>query len=100
MSDDVLQDHSRQQTRLAYRDERLLLTDPISAGGVEEMRSLQIEREHNVGAERWQRLRWRESRGEIVLPRPRVDERLITEGLDEIEARCRGSRGNPWACYD
>ena len=76
----------------------IVLTDPLPADGVEEMRSLEIEREHDVGAERWQRLRWREPRSEIVLPRPRVNERLVSERLDEIEARCRGSRGNPWSC--
>ena len=96
MSDFV--SHFRKQTRLAYPDERLLLTDPISADSVEEMRSLESEREHNVGAEGWQRLRWREAGREIVTPRPRVDERLITERLNKIEARCRGSRGNPWSC--
>ena len=100
MENNVFDNHFPKQTRLAYRGERLPLAEPISADAVEEMRSLEIEREHNVGAERWQRLRRGEPNGEIVPPRAHVDERLITEGLDEIEARCRGSRGNPWACYD
>ena len=98
MTEFVLEDHPYQQTRLAYPDERLALTDPRSADGVEEMRSLEIEREHDVGAGRWQGLGWRQSRSEIMLPRAHVDERLITEGLHEIETRCGGSRRNPWAC--
>ena len=98
MDERVLLNHSLKQTRLAYPDERLALTDPRSADGVEEMRSLEIERERDVGAGRWQGLGWRQSRREIMLPRARVDERLITEGLHEIETRCRGSRRNPWAC--
>lgn len=100
MDNSVSQNHSRKQTRLAYPGERLALADPFPGDAVEEMRSLEIEREHNVGAERWQRLRRGESRSEVMLPHPRVNERLVTEGLDEIEARCRGSRGNPWACHD
>ena len=98
MDERVLRNHFHNQTRLAYPGERFGLADPVSADCVEEMRSLEIEREHDVGAERWQRLRRTESRSEIVAPRARVDERLIAERLYEIETRCRGSRGNPWSC--
>src|SRR2546423_11484011 len=89
----LFDDHFAKQTRLTYPGQRLPLTDPIPADSVEEMRSLEAEREHDIGAEGWQRLRRRETSREIVTPRARVDERLITEGLDGIEARCRASQG-------
>lgn len=98
MDEPVLQNHSPKETRLAYPGELLGLADPFSGDGIEEMRSLEVEREHDVGAEGWQRLRRGESRGEIMPSRPRVDERLIAKRLYEIESRCRGRRGNPWAC--
>jgi len=62
------------------------------------MRSLEIEREHDMPAERRERLLGRDARREVVTTRARVDERLIAERLYEIESCCRGSRGNPWAC--
>ena len=98
MNDIGLNDHFDNQTRLTYTGEQSPLTDALSADCVEEMRSLEIEREHNAGAERWQWLRRGEPSRDVMLAHARVDKRLITQRLDEVEARCRGSRGNPWAC--
>jgi hypothetical protein len=75
-------------------------TNPGSIRGFEEMRSVEIEREHDLAPDRGQRLRQSDARGDVVSTRARVDERLVAEGLHEIEARCRGSRGNPWVCDD
>ena len=86
------------ETRLIRPGERLKLPHAIPGDCVEEMRSLEIEREHDAGAERWESLRRRNPRSEVVTPRPRVNERLVAERLYEIEASCRGSRGNPWSC--
>ena len=54
------------ETRLVRPGERLTLPHAVPADCVEEMRSLEIEREHNVGTERWETLRRRDPRGEIV----------------------------------
>ena len=86
------------ETRLVRPGERLTLPHAFPIDRVEEMRSLEIEREHDVGTERWESLRRRDPRGEVVTPRTRVDECLVAERLYEIESCCRGSRGNPWSC--
>src|SRR6266550_958750 len=118
--------HTKAETRLAYPGERLAplsgvtreapsleaaklsaprfstvdaawLSDPFAGVVREEVRSLEIEREHNLGTEGWQRLR-RDSRGDVVPSGTRVNKGLVSERLHEVEARCRGSRSNPWAC--
>ena len=86
------------ETRLVRPGERLTLPHAFPIDRVEEMRSLEIERQHDCPPERGQRLGRTETRSNVVPPRPRVDERLVAEGLYEIESRCRGSRGNPWSC--
>jgi len=88
----------REGTRLIRPGERLVLPHAIPGDCVEEMRSLEIEREHDVGTERRESLRGSNPRGHIVAPRSRVDERLIAERLYEIESCCSGGRGNPWSC--
>ena len=88
----------KRETRLAHPGERLISADPISGYCVEEMRSLEVEREHDVGTERWERLRRRDAGSDVVPTGMRVNKGLVAEGFDEIESRCRGSRGNPWAC--
>jgi hypothetical protein len=61
----------KEETRLVRPGERITLPHalPIPADAVEEMRSLEVEREHHVARR-----------------------------LYEIEASCRGRGGNPWAC--
>ena len=88
----------KEDTRLVRPGERLMLPHAIPGDSLEEMRSLEVEREHDVGAERWQRLRGSDPRRQIVATSARINERLVAERLHEIESRCRGSRGNPWSC--
>src|SRR3954466_8119292 len=61
-----------------------MLANPGPARGLEEMRSIEIERENDVAPDRGQRLRQSDARGDVVPPSPRVDEGLIAQGLDEI----------------
>src|SRR5256885_13632545 len=86
------------ETRLIRPGERLTLPHALPADCVEEMRSLEIEREHDTTPERWQGLLGRDSRRQVVTTRARVNERLVAEGLYEIESCRCGSRGNPWSC--
>src|SRR2546423_15096115 len=86
------------ETRLVRPGERLTLHHAVAADCVEEMRSLEIERQHNTPAQRWQALLGRDARREVMTTRTRIDERLVAERLYEIESCCRGSRGNPWSC--
>ena len=88
----------KEETRLAQPGERLTSADPLAADRVEEMRSLEIERQHDCPPERGQRLGRTETRSNVVPPRPRVDERLVAERLYEIEACCSGRGCNPWTC--
>ena len=86
------------ETRLVRPGERLTLPHAVPADCVEEMRSLEIEREHDGGPKRWQRLRRSETRSEVVTARAGIDESLVAERLHEIESSCRGSGRNLWAC--
>ena len=86
------------ETRLVRPGERLMLPHAISGDSLEEMRSLEVEREHDVGAERWQRLRGSDARRQIVATSARINERLVAERLHEIESSCRGSRSGACAC--
>ena len=86
------------ETRLVRPGERLTLPHAVPADCVEEMRSLEIEREHDIGTERRQRLGRRDARGKVVSASAGIDERLVAQRLYEIEACCHGSRGNPWSC--
>jgi len=89
---------AKKETRLAYPGERLILSDPLTAHRVEEMRSLQIKCQHDGAAERWQRLGRRDARGDIMTAGFRIDERLVAQRLYEIESRCRGRGSDPCAC--
>ena len=91
---------AKAETRLVLPGERLTLPHAVPIDCVEEMRSLEIEREHDVRSQWREILRGRDARREVVTTRPRIDERLVAQGLYEIEACCRGSRGNPWTCDD
>ncbi len=86
------------ETRLVRPGERLTLPHALPADCVEEMRSLEIEREHYVAAKLWEGLRGSDSGSQVVTTGTRVDKRLVAERLHEIESSCRGRRGNPWAC--
>ena len=86
------------ETRLVRPGERLTLPHALPADCVEEMRSLEIEREHDAAAQLWERLRGSDSGSQIVTTSTRVDKRLVAERLYEIESCCRGRGGNPWAC--
>src|SRR5438105_4628616 len=66
--------------RLAHSGERLISSDPISGYFVEEMRSLEVEREHDVGTERRERLRRRDAGGDVVPAGMRVNKGLVAEG--------------------
>ena len=89
---------TKAETRLVRPGERLTLPHAFPADGIEEMRSLEIQREHHIATERWETLHGRDTRRKVVTPRPRVDECLVAERLYEIEACCRGRGGNPWTC--
>ena len=106
---------AKKETRLAYPGERLIppgeiaprpaplaprpaLSDPLTAHCVEEMRSLQMERQDEGASERWQRLGRRDACGDVVPAGAGINERLISERLYEIESRCRGRGSDPCAC--
>src|SRR4051812_679677 len=78
----------------------VLLANPDSIRGLEEMSSVEVEREHDVAADRGQRLRESDAGRNVVTARARVDERLVAQGLHEIEARRRGSRRSSRVCDD
>jgi len=86
------------ETRLIRPGEKFTLPETLTTDGVEEMRSLEIEREHDSGAEGWQLLRRTEPRSDVMSTSARVNEGFVAERLYEIESSGRGRRGNPWAC--
>ena len=86
------------ETRLIRPDERLKLAQALSTDCVEEMRSLEIEREHDSGAERWQRLLRTDPRSDVMSTSARVNKGLVAERLREIESSARDGASNPWAC--
>ena len=88
----------KNETRLAYPGESLMLSDPLAAHCLEEMRSLEIERQHDVAAQRWQRLGRRDACGDVMPAGAGIDESLIAQRLYEVESRCRGSGSDPCAC--
>ena len=57
------------------------LANSFARDGVEEVRLLEIERQINLRPDWRKRLRGN-SRGDVVLPRAGVDERLVAKGLD------------------
>src|SRR5437660_10866030 len=89
---------AKAETRLVRPGERLTLPHAVPVDCIEEMRSLEIEREHHISTERWESLRGRDSSREVVTARLRIDERLVAKRLYEVESCCRGRGGNPWAC--
>ena len=86
------------ETRLIRPEERLILSQALSTDGIEEMRSLEVEREHDSGAERWQRLLRTHPRRDVMSASVRVNKSLVAERLREIESGVRDGAGNPWAC--
>src|SRR6185436_17289100 len=73
----------------------LILSNPLAAHCVEEMRSLHIERQHDAAAQRWQRLGRRDACGDVMPAGAGINEGLIAQRLHEIESRCRGSGSAP-----
>ena len=86
------------ETRLIRPGEKLTLPQALPTDGVEEMRSIEIEREHDSGADGWQLLRRTDARCDVMSTSARVNKSFVAERLYEIESSCRGSGGNPWAC--
>jgi hypothetical protein len=77
----------------------MILSDPLAAHCVEEMRSLEIKPEDDAAARRWQRLGRRDASGDVMPAGASINESLIAQRLYEIEARCRGSRSDACASY-